>query len=86
MAAALELAPLGIRVNSVSPGLVDRPGLVEDWPEGYKRYVSAALLGRVGTPDEIGYSCLFLASKAADWITGVNLVVDGGASVVAPQG
>ncbi|MHB0854497.1 MAG: SDR family NAD(P)-dependent oxidoreductase [Rectinema subterraneum] len=86
MAAALELAPLGIRVNSVSPGLVDRPGLVEDWPEGYKRYVSAAPLGRVGTPDEIGYSCLFLASKAADWITGVNLVVDGGASVVAPQG
>ncbi|MGA2546617.1 MAG: SDR family NAD(P)-dependent oxidoreductase [Rectinemataceae bacterium] len=85
MAAALELAPLGIRVNAVSPGLVDRPGLAEDWPDGYRRFVAAAPLGRVGSPEEVGQACLFLASGAAAWITGANLVVDGGASVRAPQ-
>ncbi len=85
MAAALELAPLGIRVNAISPGLVGRPGLVADWPEGYRRFVAAAAMGRVGSPEEIGQACLFLASEAAAWITGANLVVDGGASVRAPQ-
>jgi len=84
-AAALELAPLGIRVNAVSPGLIDRPGLAEQWPQGYDRFVAMAPLGRPGSPEEVGQACLFLASKAAAWITGANLVVDGGANIVAPQ-
>lgn len=84
-AAALELAPLGIRVNAISPGLIDRPGLAEQWPQGYDRYVSIAPLGRPGSPEEVGHACLFLASKAAAWITGANLVVDGGAGAVSPQ-
>lgn len=84
-AAALELAPLGIRVNAVSPGLIDRPGLAEQWPQGYDRFVAVAPLGRPGRPEEVGQACLFLASKAAAWITGANLVVDGGAGVVSPQ-
>jgi NAD(P)-dependent dehydrogenase (short-subunit alcohol dehydrogenase family) len=84
-AAALELGPLGIRVNSVSPGLVDRPGLEAAWGEGYRRFVAAAPLGRPGAPEEVGRACLFLASQAAAWITGANLVVDGGASAAAPQ-
>lgn len=85
MAAALELAPRGIRVNAISPGLVDRPGLASEWPEGYAKYCATAPLGRTGHAREIGYACLFLASKAADWITGTNLIVDGGVSARAAQ-
>ncbi len=79
-AAAVEYGPLGVRVNSVSPGLVDRPGLAEDWPEGVERWTRAAPLERLGRPEDIGAACVFLASAAASWITGTDLVVDGGVS------
>jgi len=84
-AAALELAARGIRVNAVSPGLIQREGLESAWPSGYQRYVTAAPLRRTGLPEEVGFACLFLASPAASWITGVNLPVDGGISVASPQ-
>ncbi|MBU1865000.1 MAG: SDR family oxidoreductase [Actinobacteria bacterium] len=77
-AAALEYGPAGIRVNTVSPGLIDRPGLADDWPEGVARWQSAVPLGRMGTPEDIGDACVFLCSGLARWITGVDLVVDGG--------
>lgn len=76
--AAVEYGALGIRVNTVSPGLIDRPGLTADWPDGVQRYRAAAPLGRLGTPADIGKACVFLASDSASWITGTNLVVDGG--------
>jgi NAD(P)-dependent dehydrogenase (short-subunit alcohol dehydrogenase family) len=76
--AALELGRLGIRVNSVSPGLIDREGLDRDWPDGVNRYRAKAPLGRLGRPDDVADACLFLASPAARWITGADLVVDGG--------
>ncbi|RKT56239.1 SDR family NAD(P)-dependent oxidoreductase [Saccharothrix australiensis] len=76
--AALEYGRHGIRVNTVSPGLVDRPGLAEAWPEGVARWRAAAPLGRLGTPDDVGDACVFLASPVASWITGHDLVVDGG--------
>jgi 3-oxoacyl-[acyl-carrier protein] reductase len=79
-AAALEYGPRGIRVNTVSPGLVDRPGLAEDWPEGVDRWRRAAPLTRLGTPADVANACLFLASPLATWITGHDLVVDGGVS------
>jgi NAD(P)-dependent dehydrogenase (short-subunit alcohol dehydrogenase family) len=79
-AAALELGSRGIRVNSISPGLIDRPGLETEWPEGVERWRAAAPLGRLGTPEDVGNACVFLASQAARWITGHNLVVDGGMS------
>lgn len=79
-AAALELGPKGIRVNSVSPGLIDRPGLGLEWPEGVERWLAAAPLRRLGTPEDVGDACVFLASPLARWITGHNLVVDGGVS------
>jgi len=77
-AAALELGPLGIRVNAVSPGLIDHPGLDRDWPEGVEGYRRAVPLGRLGTPRDVADACLFLASPGAGWITGAELVVDGG--------
>jgi 3-oxoacyl-[acyl-carrier protein] reductase len=76
--AALEYGPLGIRVNTVSPGLISRPGLDRDWPEGVERWHRAAPLGRLGTPADVGNACVFLASPLASWITGHDLVVDGG--------
>lgn len=77
-AAALELGPHRIRVNSVAPGLIAREGIEEDWPEGVERWLRAAPLGRMGRPDDVADACLFLASAAARWITGANLRVDGG--------
>jgi 3-oxoacyl-[acyl-carrier protein] reductase len=77
-AAALELGPLGIRVNSVSPGLIDAPGLDEAWPEGVARWQNASPLQRLGSPADVADAVLFLASRAARWISGANLVVDGG--------
>ena len=77
-AAALAWGPHGIRVNSVSPGLIDRPGLADDWPEGVERWMAAVPLGRLGTPEDIGDACVFLCSDLARWITGTDLVVDGG--------
>ena len=76
--AALELGEHHIRVNTVSPGLINRPGLENDWPEGYHGYVQQAPLGRVGEPQDIADACLYLASDAARWVTGAHLVVDGG--------
>lgn len=79
-AAALEYGPHGIRVNSVSPGLVDRPGLATDWPDGVARWRRAAPLTRLGAATDVANACVFLASPLAAWITGHDLVVDGGVS------
>ena len=76
--ASLELGPTGIRVNAVAPGLIDRPGMAEAWPEGVARWEAAAPLQRLGTAADVADACLFLASPLARWITGAVLVVDGG--------
>ena len=77
-AAAQELGPYGIRVNAVSPGLIARPGIEEDWPDGVRRWMKQAPLERLGEPGDVADACLFLASPASRWISGHNLVVDGG--------
>ncbi|MGW7816587.1 SDR family NAD(P)-dependent oxidoreductase [Streptomyces puniciscabiei] len=79
-AAALEYGPEGIRVNSVSPGLIDREGLAEAWPEGVRRWLAAVPTGRLGRPEDVADACVFLASPLASWITGHDLTVDGGIS------
>lgn len=77
-AAARELGEHDIRVNAVSPGLIWREGLDENWPEGVARYKQAAALNSVGQADDVANACLFLVSDAGKWITGIDLVVDGG--------
>ncbi|MFE3855696.1 SDR family NAD(P)-dependent oxidoreductase [Streptomyces griseorubiginosus] len=81
--AALEYGPHGIRVNTVSPGLIDRAGLAEAWPEGVERWIRQAPLGRLGRPEDVADACVFLASPLASWITGHDLVVDGGVTAGA---
>ena len=79
-AAALEFGSAGIRVNCVSPGLIDRDGLARDWPDGVGRWQDRVPLGRIGSPNDVADAVLFLLSPAARWISGINLVVDGGMS------
>lgn len=76
---AAELAKFGIRVNSVAPGLIWREGIEENWPDGVDRWKKAAPLQRLGMPEDIADASLFLSSKGARWITGADLIVDGGA-------
>ena len=76
--AAVELAAHQIRVNAVGPGLINAPGLATAWPAGVERWLNRVPLGRLGEPTDVADACLFLASEAARWITGVHLVVDGG--------
>ncbi|MEW1772747.1 SDR family oxidoreductase [Streptomyces sp. NPDC086777] len=79
-AAALEYGRSGIRVNTVSPGLIDREGLAEDWPEGVRRWQEAVPTGRLGNAEDVANAVVFLASPLASWISGHDLVVDGGVS------
>ena len=85
-AAALELGRHGIRVNSVSPGLVNREGLEADWPEGVDRWRRSAPLGRLGEPGDVADAVAFLVSPLASWVTGHDFVVDGGASIAPAFG
>jgi 3-oxoacyl-[acyl-carrier protein] reductase len=79
---ALEMAPLGFTVNTVSPGLVDSHGDLDTAaPDLLQRFLQRVPLKRVGIPSDIANAVLFLASPAASWITGQNLVVDGGVTV-----
>ena len=77
---ALELADRGIRVNTVSPGPVVTEAFVQvlDTADRLDEIARSIPLGRVGTPDDIAAAVVFLASPAASWITGQNLLVAGG--------
>jgi NAD(P)-dependent dehydrogenase (short-subunit alcohol dehydrogenase family) len=77
---AVELAPAGIRVNSVAPTFIETPltrPMLED--ADFRESVNANIpLGRVGQPEDVVGAVLFLASDAARFITGDSLKVDGG--------
>ena len=79
-AAAIQYAPDKIRVNSIHPGFVDtpmtQPGHAN--PEIAQIRMDATPLGRFGTPRDIAMGCTYLASDEAAWITGSELVIDGG--------
>ena len=76
--AANELGAYGIRVNLVSPGLIRRENLEEEWPDGVQRWMERVPLQRLGNGDDVADACLFLGSQAARWVSGANIVVDGG--------
>lgn len=73
---ALALAPYGIRVNSISPNRIGSPVGEETAPEGGRAVVN--LVGRPGTPEDIAAAAEFLASDDGDFVSGTDLLVDGG--------
>jgi len=81
--AAVELASKGIRCNAVSPGMINTP-LVKNTSfsdEELKKDMEQYPLKRYGEPEEIAYAIIYLLSDAASWVTGSNLVIDGGRSL-----
>ncbi|GAA1717451.1 SDR family NAD(P)-dependent oxidoreductase [Nonomuraea bangladeshensis] len=75
---ALELAPLGVTVNAVAPGLIEVPATADLAPEYVATLVAGQPVHRMGTPAEIARACLFLAHPDASFVTGSVLDVDGG--------
>lgn len=76
---AAELAPHRINVNVIEPGWIDTPVEHEVFgTEAIRRAAPTLPWGRLGTPDDIGRAAAFLASDAADYVTGASLLVDGG--------
>jgi NAD(P)-dependent dehydrogenase (short-subunit alcohol dehydrogenase family) len=77
---AIELAPHNIRVNAIAPGFMRTTQNIRIYgdPEVLKRYESGIALGRMGRPDEIATTAVFLASEASSYMTGTSVLVDGG--------
>jgi 3-oxoacyl-[acyl-carrier protein] reductase len=79
---AVELAPLGVRVNAINPVAGETPLLKtfmgEDTPEMRAKFLATIPLGRFSTPEDMGNAACFLCSDEASMITGVALEVDGG--------
>lgn len=77
---ALDLAPKGIRANCVNPGMIDTDIFAgtaitqEELNKDVKRYP----LGRYGKPQDVAYAVIYLLSDASSWVTGSNLLIDGG--------
>jgi NAD(P)-dependent dehydrogenase (short-subunit alcohol dehydrogenase family) len=81
---ARELAPLGIRVNAVAPGIVGVGMAKRQWdtdPDYRRRAEKAIPLGYLQTPESVADALLFLSSNASDYLTGTTLLVDGGCSL-----
>jgi meso-butanediol dehydrogenase / (S,S)-butanediol dehydrogenase / diacetyl reductase len=82
----VEGGPHGIRANTISPGMTETPNtapLLADPPQRMKDVVLDRIpLGRHGQPDDIVNAAIFLASDESSWISGTNIIIDGGASVL----
>ena len=79
-ALAIELSPVGVRVNAIGPGLIATPlnERARQNPDYMANFANRIPIGRLGTPDDIAQPAVFLASDMARYITGVTLPVDGG--------
>lgn len=87
---AIDYGPV-VRVNSIAPGWIWTP-LIEDLFNGYddpaavrKQVEERQVMKRIGTPEDVGYACAFLASEEAAFITGTQLFVDGGLTAVLEE-
>jgi 3-oxoacyl-[acyl-carrier protein] reductase len=78
---AMELAPFGITVNLVAPGWIPTERHVNDSQEAKDAYAAAVPMQRMGVPDDVGEAVAFLASDAANFITGQQIAVNGGNSL-----
>jgi NAD(P)-dependent dehydrogenase (short-subunit alcohol dehydrogenase family) len=76
--AAIEYAQDGIRINCLTPGLIDTPLNENLTPEMYEYLQRATPVGRLGTPEEVASLYIYLASPGADFITGAAIAIDGG--------
>ena len=76
--AARELAPQRIRVNSIHPGLVNTPMLDDHDPAALEAFVAAVPFGRMGSVDDVAEVVIFLASDLSSYMTGAEIVIDGG--------
>jgi len=81
-AAAVEYARDNIRVNSIHPGFIDTPMTATLPADFKKRFIESTPMGRTASPDELARAALFLVSEEASFITGTQLVVDGGFTAV----
>jgi glucose 1-dehydrogenase len=77
---AQEVAPYRIRVNSIAPGAIRTPINTAAWntPEAYDALMTLVPYKRIGETDDIGHAAVWLASDAADYVTGTSLYIDGG--------
>lgn len=78
--AAAELGPSGVRLNAIAPGIVDTPltAQIRAVPEWSEAYACKSALGRWSRPDELAGAVVYLASDASSFVTGSQLLVDGG--------
>lgn len=78
--AAAELGPRGVRFNVIAPGVVETPltSQIREVPEWYDAYASKSALGRWARPEELAGAVVYLASDASSFVTGSQLLVDGG--------
>ena len=79
---ALEGGPHNIRANTISPGIIDSPATADQLAHGSFRedHLASLMLRRIGTAEDVAGVALFLASDESSWVTGANLIVDGGFS------
>jgi glucose 1-dehydrogenase len=77
---AQEVAPYRIRVNSIAPGAIRTPINTAAWstPEAYNALMTLVPYNRIGEAEDIGHAAVWLASDAADYVTGISLYIDGG--------
>ncbi len=77
---AIQYAPEQIRVNSIHPGFADTGMTAElhAQPEERARRIGLTPLGRIGTPEDMAWGCVYLASDESSYVTGLELVIDGG--------
>lgn len=80
---ALELGPHGITVNAIAPGVIETDmitglGSAEKVAELKRGMAALAMVGRIGTPDDIAHACAFLCAEESSFITAQTLTVDGG--------